>query len=92
MLYIACIQSAGENMHFNIYIDDAIGSQLSKLAKSEKKTRNALIREAIKEWVMHHSEKPKWPPDILAFNGIKSFPAFESQRKNLKPPKEDPLA
>lgn len=79
-------------MHFNIYIDDNIGLQLAKLAKTEKKTRNALIREAIKEWVEQHSEKPKWPAEVLAFKGIKSFPAFESHRKNVKPPEEDPFA
>ena len=78
-------------MHFNIYIDDALGSQLAKLAKTEKKTRNALIREAIKEWVEQHSEKPKWPAQVLAFNGIESFPEFESHREKLAPPKDDPF-
>ncbi len=77
-------------MHFNIYIDDQMGSQLNKLAKNSGKTRNALIREAIEEWILHQT-KPEWPEEILSFKGIKNIPAFESYRKNLKKPKDDPF-
>ena len=78
-------------MHFNIYIDDQIGAQLNTAAQKSGKTRNALIREAITAW-LNKSEKPKWPEEILAFNGVKDTIIFESYRKKIKSPKEDPFA
>lgn len=78
-------------MNFNIYVDDKIGMKLNKLAKSSGKTRNALIREAIEEWI-NQQTNPRWPNAILSFSGIKDFPSFESHRKNLNEPTEDPFA
>lgn len=78
-------------MHFNIYIDDTVGMKLNKLAKTSGKTRNALIREAIEEWV-NQQTNPQWPDKILTFQGMKDFPPFESHRKDLNESKEDPFA
>lgn len=78
-------------MHFNIYVDNQIGAQLTQIAKTSAKSRNAIIREAITEWVEHHT-KPVWPDEILNFKGIKDFPALESYRTQLSPPKDDPLS
>jgi hypothetical protein len=78
-------------MHFNIYLDDKTGAQLSKLAAQGGQTRNALIREAIQIWLQQQL-KPEWPKEILNFTGIKNYPAFEDHRKKLTPPKEDPFA
>lgn len=78
-------------MHFNIYIDNQIGAQLTQIAKRSDKSRNAIIREAINEWVQHHL-KPEWPEEILNFKGVKDFPPLESYRNHLIPPKDDPLS
>lgn len=77
-------------MHFNIYVDDQVGAQLNKLAKKSGKTRNSLIREAIEEWITQQIN-PKWSDIVLDFNGLKDFPAFETYRKDLNEPKEDPF-
>ena len=41
-------------MNINIYIEDSLGNYLNQYAKQIGKSRNALIREAVKEWVAHH--------------------------------------
>lgn len=78
-------------MHFNIYIDDKTGTQITALAKNIGKPRNALIREAITEW-LQRQQKPKWPPEVMAFTGIENFIGFESHRSDLVPPRQDSLA
>lgn len=78
-------------MNFNIYIDDKVGIKLNKLAKTSGKTRNALIREAIEEWV-NHQINPQWSEKILSFKGLKDMPSFESYRSELNEPKDDPFA
>ncbi|MES1981852.1 MAG: ribbon-helix-helix protein, CopG family [Pseudomonadota bacterium] len=38
-------------MHFNIYIDDQTGQQLTDAAHACGQPRNALIREAVQQWL-----------------------------------------
>lgn len=78
-------------MNINVYFEDSIGKNLNQYAKKLGKTRNAIVREAVKEWIDHH-QSTKWPNSILKFSGVKDFPSFESHRTDLTPPKEDPLA
>lgn len=78
-------------MNVNVYLEDALARQVMQYAKVLKKPRNMIIREAVKEWVIHHETK-QWPKSILEFKGIKNIPAFESTRSELLPPKEDPFA
>ena len=78
-------------MNINIYIEDSLGNYPNQYAKQTGKSRNALIREAVKEWIVHHGMK-QWPVSVLKFSGVKEIPAFESYRDELLPPKEDPLA
>jgi metal-responsive CopG/Arc/MetJ family transcriptional regulator len=77
-------------MNINIYLEDFLAKSVNYCAIQEGKTRNAVIREAIKEWVMRHEVK-QWPQSILEFEGIAGAPSFESSRNELLPPKEDPL-
>lgn len=78
-------------MNFNIYLDDQLGDRLTEVAKASKQSRNALIREAISVW-LKVNEKSHWPDEIMQFEGIKDFPAFESHREDLAPAKDDPFA
>ena len=78
-------------MNINIYIEDSLGNYLNQYARQIGKSRNALIREAVKEWVAHHGIK-QWPDSVLKFSGIGKIPAFELYRDELLPPKENPLA
>lgn len=78
-------------MHFNIYLDDATGQQLNAVAKQVGETRNALIREAVKEWLNRHA-CPQWPDAVMEFQGEPGLQPFEAARELMKPPADDPLA
>jgi hypothetical protein len=77
-------------MNINIYLEDALAKSLNQCVTQSGQSRNAIIREAIKEWVAQHEVK-KWPNSILAFQGIRDSVAFESYRDDLLPPKESPF-
>lgn len=76
-------------MNVNVYLEDSLGQYLEDFAKESGKSRNAIIREAIKEWIAVHTAHTKWPESILKFNGISDGISFESYRDELLPPKED---
>ena len=78
-------------MNFNIYIDDQLGEKLTNVAKTSKKSRNAIIREAVSLW-LKVNEKSEWPDEILSYKGLPDFPAFESHRDDLAEAKDDPFA
>ncbi|GAB6040353.1 ribbon-helix-helix domain-containing protein [Endothiovibrio diazotrophicus] len=85
------IPGACQAMHFNIYVDDETGSALNQAVENSGKSRNAIIREAIREWLQHHGKR-RWPEEVLAFEGDPRFPPFEERRDELPPPTDDPLA
>lgn len=78
-------------MNFNIYLDDETGQQLNKAAKKAGESRNALVRQAVSEWLKRHG-KPQWPEEVLAFKGMADMSLFEASRDRLRPPAADPLA
>lgn len=78
-------------MHFNIYIDDQTGQELADAAKQSGQTRNALIRMAVKEWLVRRGGA-QWPDEVMDFEGMPDMPPFETGRDRLKPPMADPLA
>ena len=78
-------------MNFNIYLDDETGQQLAQVAKQVGESRNALVRQAVSDWLNRHG-KPQWPDEVLAFKGMADMPPFEASRDKLKPPATDPLA
>jgi len=77
-------------MNINVYIEDNLGREIKKSASALGKSRNAIIREAIKEWLMRHKAH-QWPKSIKNFKGVAEFPSFESYRDELMPPKENPF-
>ncbi|TAK73285.1 MAG: CopG family transcriptional regulator [Gammaproteobacteria bacterium] len=78
-------------MNINIYLENSLAKQLKDHTKLAGKPRNAIIREAIKEWIEHHQIK-QWPKSVLNYKGCSGIPSFESSRKDLLPPNEDPFA
>lgn len=78
-------------MHFNVYFDDVTGQRLTAAALQAGETRNALIRQAVSEWLMRHAQ-PQWPDSVMDFQGLPDMPPFEAGRERLKPPVDDPLA
>ncbi len=78
-------------MHFNVYIDDQTGQQLNIASEQSGESRNALIRQAVSEWLARQG-KPQWPDEVLNFKGMADMPLFEASRDKLAPPAADPLA
>ncbi len=74
-------------MTFSIYLDDKLTKRLNRVAAESGKARNALIREALEEWLARSRAK-KWPEAVLAFKGVRCAPRFEEARKTLKPPRD----
>lgn len=81
----------GIKMNVTIYLEDPLAHELAHWSKTSGQNRNAIIREAIHEWIAHRKQR-EWPEIILKFKGEKNFPAFENYRDELQTPKEDPLA
>ena len=78
-------------MNFNIYLDDETGQKLNHVAEQAGESRNALIRQAVSEW-LNRRGKPNWPNEVLAFKGMADMPLFEASRDRLKPLADDRLA
>lgn len=74
-------------MTFSIYLDDALTDSLNRLAKERGKSRNALIKEALRDWLTQR-QPAGWPSQVIAFQGVRGAPRFEQSRKTLKPPRD----
>mgnify|MGYP003379957201 CR=1 FL=1 len=70
---------------------DTIFGAAETFAKKVGESRNALVRQAVSEWLKRRG-KPQWPEEVLAFKGMADMPLFEASRDRLRPPVEDPLA
>lgn len=77
-------------MNFNIYVNDQLGAKLLQLSKATGKTKNAIIRQAIEEW-LHKKAPSRWPESIISFQGIDGIEAFESSRSELREPEANPF-
>jgi hypothetical protein len=72
-------------MNFSVHLNDKLVEELNQTARESGKARNALIREAVAEWLGRR--KPgKWPAEVMNFRGIQGLQRFEKNRKELKPP------
>ena len=78
-------------MHFNIYLDDETGERLTAFARQTGESRNAVIRQAVQEWLARRG-RSQWPQAVFSFAGGADMPAFEAGREDLVPVKVDPLA
>lgn len=79
-------------MNVNVYLENELANQVSNIAKRVHKSRNAIIREALQEWVRRYQGK-QWPDSILKFKGFSGhFTAFEEYRSELLTSVEDPFA
>jgi hypothetical protein len=77
-------------VNINIYLENSLGKKITASAASLGKPRNALIREALKEWLNSHTAS-QWPRSVMQFRGVEDFSAFESYRNELLSEKDDPL-
>jgi hypothetical protein len=74
-------------MTFSIYLDEKLTKRLNRVAAESGRARNALIREALEQWLAK-SQPEAWPELVLAFKGVRGAPSFEKTRKTLTPPRE----
>ncbi len=77
-------------MNINIYLEDSLAKSLNSHVKETGQSRNAIIREAVKDYIISH-QVTKWPDSVLKYKGTKNIESFESHRDELTPPKEDPF-
>ena len=77
-------------MNFNVYLDDDLARRLAALAKRTGARRNALVRQAVANLVA--STSTSWPEAVLAWTGDASVAPFESFRRELSEPNDDPFA
>ena len=74
-------------MNFSLHLSDDLVHRLNTMAQVTGKSRNALIREAIEEWLARR-KCCEWPEEVLSFQGIPKMVPFEHTRAELLPPKE----
>lgn len=77
-------------MNISIYLEQPLAQKTQQYATKLGITRNAIIREALNDWLILH-DTASWPKSILDFQGISDFAPFEEGRKDLLPPDEDPF-
>ena len=73
-------------MNFSVHLSDELVERLNQTAKESGKARNALIREAVSEW-LGRQQSGKWPAEVINFRGIRRLKRFEENRKELKAPR-----
>lgn len=77
------------HMNLSIYLPQKLVSKLSQVAHQQQSSKNAIVIEALEEWLSHHYPSAKWPSNFFDFQAVKETPDFSSYRSELRPPKED---
>lgn len=73
-------------MNFSVHLNDKLVERLNRTARETGKARNALIREAVAEW-LGRREPNQWPTQVVNFRGVRRLKRFEESRRELKPPR-----
>ena len=74
-------------MNFSLHLNDEIVHRLNAAAQATGKSRNALIREAVEEWLERRA-RGQWPEEVRGFQGVPEAVPFEQARAELLPPTE----
>lgn len=78
-------------MNFNVYLNKETGEKVTRIAKTLRRSRNSIVKEALEEWLCKHTNT-KWPKNFFDFSPIEDTPDFKSLRNDLKDNiTEDPL-
>jgi predicted transcriptional regulator len=73
-------------MNFSVHLSDELVRRLNQTARKSGRTRNALIREALADWLARRWPS-EWPAEVASFRGVGEFSRFEENRKELKTPR-----
>lgn len=74
-----------------IQLPDELDHQLARRATQLNLSLEALILQSLIQLLAHPQSEPadsQWSEAVLTFAGIPDFPAFESYRDELLPPRE----
>jgi hypothetical protein len=78
-----------EAVNFSVYLDDESVRRLDEICAKTGTSRNALIRRAIRDLL--DRDRSAWPEAVLSFEPDSTFPPFESHRRELSAPVDDPF-
>jgi Arc/MetJ-type ribon-helix-helix transcriptional regulator len=73
-------------MSCSIHLSNEMVERLDRAASETGKTRNALVREAVAEW-LDRRRMSQWPPSVMSFKGLQGVTRFDESRKELRPPR-----
>lgn len=76
-------------MTFSIHLDQPTAEALAQAVQETGRTRNALIREAVHQWLAS-KEHAEWPDVVRHFKGAPGAARFEEYRVGLREP-QDPF-
>jgi hypothetical protein len=66
-------------MNFSVHVDEALAKELAQLVKRTKKNRNALVNEALRQFVAQ-KRRAEWPPELLEADPPGAVAPFETHR------------
>lgn len=78
-------------MSFHVYVEPDLERKIEDLCKKTGRKRNAIVREALKEFVEKHSSQ-SWPESVFDFKPSSKLTRFESLRVDFSQEREDIFA
>jgi Arc/MetJ-type ribon-helix-helix transcriptional regulator len=63
-----------------IYLKEWLVDALDRSAREIGRSRSALVREAVEQWLARRSERAGWPTSVRDWQGVPDFPPFEAAR------------
>lgn len=78
-------------MSFHVYVEPDLERKIEDLCKKTGRKRNAIVREALKEFVEKHSTQA-WPDAVFNFRPNSKLARFESLRADLPPERDNIFA
>ena len=70
-------------MNLSIYLSQKLASKLSLVAEQQHATKNAIVKEALEEWLSHHHPSSSWAPHFFEFEEVKEAHDFSIYRTQL---------
>jgi predicted transcriptional regulator len=74
-------------MTFSIHLDQPTAEALAHAVHETGLTRNALIREAVRQWLAR-TQHAEWPDVVRRFKGHANAERFEASRADLRDPRD----
>ena len=78
-------------MSFHVYVEPDLEQKIEDLCKRTGRKRNAIVREALREYVDKCSPQD-WPDDVFNFKPNSKLTRFESLRAELLADRDDIFA